>query len=242
MQDDDFGFHFIFDEQNTDILYQRPINTFKLTDPVLVRRIYLLGRTIRSVFDKNGIFYWTSGGTTLGLVRHKGLIPWDDDLDLCVLSKDEDKLRNLFTTLADNNLVIREHHTFGYRIYSSIESVPIDEQRKDVPGLDYRYPFCDIFIMQKIKSRYELSRSSAKSLWPNEWYNESDINSCEHLPFGDFYFRCPGNYSEYLNRTYGDDWSRLGKTHNYCHRSRDWVTPVTFSITDAISGPALPFS
>ena len=43
---------------------------------------------LRKLLDKYGLKYYVDCGTLLGAVRHKGYIPWDDDLDISMPRKD----------------------------------------------------------------------------------------------------------------------------------------------------------
>ncbi|MBQ8683111.1 MAG: LicD family protein [Clostridia bacterium] len=46
----------------------------------------------RQVCDRHGLRWFVSAGTILGAVRHKGYIPWDDDIDIQMMREDYDKL------------------------------------------------------------------------------------------------------------------------------------------------------
>lgn len=49
---------------------------------------------IDKVCRRHNIPYWIEYGTLLGAVRHKGFIPWDDDVDISILQEDYSRFRD----------------------------------------------------------------------------------------------------------------------------------------------------
>lgn len=49
-----------------------------------------------AVCEKHGFYYSLCGGSALGAVRHKGFIPWDDDIDIMMPHQDYELFSKTF--------------------------------------------------------------------------------------------------------------------------------------------------
>jgi lipopolysaccharide cholinephosphotransferase len=56
----------------------------KLNDKELTKVLYETMYHVHNALIKNGIQYSLNGGSLLGAVRHRGIIPWDNDVDIVV--------------------------------------------------------------------------------------------------------------------------------------------------------------
>ena len=66
-------------------------------------------KEIDQVCKNNDIKYWLDYGNLLGAVRHKGYIPWDDDIDISMLREDFDKFVSLFEEKVNNKDLYLKH-------------------------------------------------------------------------------------------------------------------------------------
>ena len=66
------------------------------------------------ICKENDIKYYACGGTAIGAVRHNGIIPWDDDIDVCMLKPDYDRFMALKEKIKQYNYQIIDYHDNGY--------------------------------------------------------------------------------------------------------------------------------
>lgn len=74
-------------------------------------------KVVVSIIEKHNLKYFSIGGTTLGAVRHKGFIPWDDDIDIALPRKDYEQLRKILPKELPSNLQFLDYDNIKGNIF-----------------------------------------------------------------------------------------------------------------------------
>lgn len=107
------------------------------------------------VCDKYELHCYADAGTLLGAVRHKGFIPWDDDIDVVMFREDYEKLKRIadiefgdpyfFQTAYTDN-----QYTYGHAQLRNIKTTGILESEKDKKKPFVQGIFIDIFVLDGV--------------------------------------------------------------------------------------------
>jgi len=112
---------------------------------------------VAGICEKEGLDYWLDAGTLLGAVRHKGYIPWDDDIDIGLMRRDYERLLSLLEKELPGDMVLQTLSSdplYGF-MYAKVR-----DRHSHVHGdKEYVYNgiFVDIFPFDAV-SKYEKVR------------------------------------------------------------------------------------
>ena len=135
--------------------YNSSDNIIELKDDRLREfQLYLLSmyRDIADACEKLGIQCFAVGGTCLGAVRHKGFIPWDDDIDISMTRDEYNVFRKHFNELLGDKYILNAPNNcskpiarFPKVLAKNTVFVPAGEEETESSKV-----FLDIFVLDRI--------------------------------------------------------------------------------------------
>lgn len=199
-------------------------NDLKKTSDKSISDLYLLLAKVDGIFKNNDLFYWGSYGTLLGTIRHEGIIPWDDDIDLGIFYDDIDKLKSLSFELEKQGLELFYFPRANiYKIFPKNGEVIICEKTNVYTG---KYPFIDIIPMRKVNNKIFYRYPMRDTPLNNNYFLEKDLKMpLEIRKFGSLLIPIPHNSKDILNRFYGEDWAEVAYC-DYDHKNEQKIEKV----------------
>lgn len=132
---------------------------------------------IDSICSKHNITYFADWGTYLGAIRHKGFVPWDDDLDICMHRNELNKFLAVAKEELPEGYSVMSFHNNDYSWKFIYNIVPNDHMCFTPEYLKSHYSFpyivaIDIFIIDNISDDDSIEQSRNEQV--KRLLNEAD--------------------------------------------------------------------
>ena len=149
--------------------------------PSMTKRTWAMELTVLDLIDsicsKHNITYFADWGTYLGAIRHKGFVPWDDDLDICMHRNEFNKFLAVAKEELPEGYSIMSFHNNDYSWKFIYNIVPNDHMCFTPEYLKSHYSFpyivaIDIFIIDNISDDDSIEQSRNEQV--KRLLNEAD--------------------------------------------------------------------
>lgn len=145
-------------------------------------KILEIFKEVKKICQNNNITYFAIGGTAIGAVRHKGFIPWDDDLDIAVPIQDYDRFLECARRELPEHMKVYtcsevEHYQYVFAKIHNTDTAFIELGDKEYPDA-YKGIFVDVMPMAAVPDDPKQLEAFKKKL--SQYYS---LNAARRYPF-----------------------------------------------------------
>ena len=146
-----------------------------------------------AILEKHNIKYFAVAGTLLGLTRHGGIIPWDDDIDIGFVESEWEKLKNIKDELIECGLKIHippiDHAAYDNQLhFGEIDCFKLTMKRDYLVGVagvlchkdDYKNMTKQIFGYTYIWAPTHCTRTLSYR-YKHNYFFQGDVNDNHHF-------------------------------------------------------------
>eukprot|EP00746_Dinoflagellata_sp_MGD_P007600 gnl/MRDRNA2_/MRDRNA2_115072_c0_seq1.p1 gnl/MRDRNA2_/MRDRNA2_115072_c0~~gnl/MRDRNA2_/MRDRNA2_115072_c0_seq1.p1 ORF type:complete len:539 (-),score=108.11 gnl/MRDRNA2_/MRDRNA2_115072_c0_seq1:159-1775(-) len=211
--------------------------------------LYRLGHVVGALLDRHQIIWWAAGGTLLGAVRNKGIIPHDDDIDYNILNdQSQVLLSSSFKDALNKNGLTMHRVDDGFWQISPLHQKGNAPLHVDVFAMFRTFSACcqeNVICYPDQKWHKHTFPASLCSAQPGSKLSDQNTQmSCPQLrrwPFGQSgsVWGPPEKVAiSYLNHVYGSDWRTAAHCQDTNHPC-GLIANATYDVSAALqpSGP-----